>query len=257
MFGESTEAKLWNEFEQALGWLDHHRLQDEANDFLVSYGADDWSDSYHHDYQFEIETIVSALSSDLLRNFKDWLNTLKIPARSGRKLNIPVCGKFLTFNYTETLEKTYGVKTRHILYIHGHRSLQGDEIILGHGWREDKDSYLYNDADPDTIDTRVQQGTTIINEYFSSTYKDSNAVITQHGYFFDSLEDIATVYVIGHSLSDVDLEYFVHVAERIKSQRVTWKISFYKELGILKEQAEKFIPENHTTEYIEIDKFRC
>lgn len=45
---------------------------------------------------------------------------------------------FLTFNYTDTLEKIYKVSKDRICYIHGK---QNEEIYFGHGNTDDKTDY--------------------------------------------------------------------------------------------------------------------
>jgi hypothetical protein len=48
----------WSDLEQALADTDSESIIDYALQFLESYDADDWSDAYHHDYQYEIDKIV-------------------------------------------------------------------------------------------------------------------------------------------------------------------------------------------------------
>jgi hypothetical protein len=60
---------FWSDFEARLAHFDADTLSEYASNFLVSYGADDWTDSYHHDYQYEIDRVVKALSRGLKRQF--------------------------------------------------------------------------------------------------------------------------------------------------------------------------------------------
>src|ERR1051326_1208662 len=46
---------LWSDFEQTLADLDTDRIVDEASNYLASYADDNWRDSGHHDYQYEIQ----------------------------------------------------------------------------------------------------------------------------------------------------------------------------------------------------------
>ena len=39
--------------------------------------------------------------------------------------------RFLTFNYTDTLECVYGIDAEKVLHFHG-RAASGDELIVGH-----------------------------------------------------------------------------------------------------------------------------
>jgi len=63
----------------------------KLTDFLPSYGADDWSDSGHHDYQYEVGRVVEALSRTLLSHFSDWIRQLAIPtSKDIEKLRLPL-----------------------------------------------------------------------------------------------------------------------------------------------------------------------
>src|SRR5690606_16030650 len=112
-------------------------ILDDAGTYLQSYGDDDWSDDSHHSYQRRIDEIVSALSSGLRRHFVDWIRTLEPPAlRSDYSpANIDPAALFLTFNYTPTLQRLYGVPEQNVLHIHGRSSDAAIDIILGHGWK--------------------------------------------------------------------------------------------------------------------------
>src|SRR5690606_9866606 len=67
---------LWSCFEENLASLDTDMLLEEASEFLVGYGAEDWSDAYHHDYQYEIEQVVNSLSKKLRTGFTEWIKQL-------------------------------------------------------------------------------------------------------------------------------------------------------------------------------------
>ena len=54
------------------------------------------------------------------------------------------------------------------------------------------------------------------------------SIIKENILFFDSLSKISTIYVLGHSLSEIDIDYF----EKIKSivlSNAYWHISYYNE----------------------------
>src|SRR4051794_30455176 len=51
-FGDDA---LWSDFEETLSYLDTEQIIDECSNYLVSYSAEDWSDAYHHDYQYEVQ----------------------------------------------------------------------------------------------------------------------------------------------------------------------------------------------------------
>jgi hypothetical protein len=67
--------ELWNQFEKALGDLEYEELLDYHSDSLVSYGADNWSDSYHHDYQYLVDSDL-AFSKDISQYLSKWINSI-------------------------------------------------------------------------------------------------------------------------------------------------------------------------------------
>ena len=77
----SVDDEFWWQFEQQLAHFDTDAAIDYASQFLMSYGADDWSDSGHHDYQYELERVVKAVSSTLQERFSQWVRQLPIPSR--------------------------------------------------------------------------------------------------------------------------------------------------------------------------------
>lgn len=72
----------WSDLEAAFAYLDVDQVLDSAGQFLHSYSVDDWSDSFHHDYQYELDKIVSAISIGIKEWFCSWIEQLEIPSRS-------------------------------------------------------------------------------------------------------------------------------------------------------------------------------
>lgn len=235
----------WADFENTLAHLDVALILEEASTYLVSYSADDWSDAFHHDYQYEIDRIVSSLSEKLKRTFTEWICQLAIPTPFSCQvplLNLPLHARYLTFNYTNTLQKLYGVPPDRVTYIHNHAEGPDSDLILGHGVNPKTIAPLNTGADLEGQDTRVMQANECIDGYFSRTYKPTDRVITTHQDFFDSLSEVKRVYVLGHSLSEVDWPYFALIAERTKESDPHWVASYHDEMKIplMKEAFSEF-----------------
>ena len=79
-------SSLWADFEKTLANFNGEYLIDTASDFLVSYATDDWSDAYHHDYQYEINDVVVALSKTLKSTLIKWILQLRIPTEQILKI---------------------------------------------------------------------------------------------------------------------------------------------------------------------------
>jgi hypothetical protein len=63
----------WSDLEIALASLDVDNIISDLEHFMPSYGADDWSDAGHHDFQYEVERVAECLSTTLKRRFVDWI----------------------------------------------------------------------------------------------------------------------------------------------------------------------------------------
>ena len=111
----SDLAENWSNLEAALASLDTDTLREYAGDSLISYAAEEWTDAYHHDYQFEIEQVLESLSTRLFDAFAEWIRTVSVPRpghggpTGGPALAVDPSAFFLSFNYTETLTQLYGV----------------------------------------------------------------------------------------------------------------------------------------------------
>jgi|SRR5271170_533563 len=201
----------WSDLESALAHIDVDNVISDLEQFMPGYGADDWSDSGHHDFQFEVSRVVESLSRELRVRFGQWIRQLPIPAlaTAPRSLrSIDASALFLTFNYTSTLQDLYGVPDAHVLHIHGRADLPDNELILGHGWNPAERRSLNDRADIEEMDTRLMEGHDILDRYFSRTFKPSASLIDQNRPFFDRLIDVEEVSILGHSLHQVDEPYF-------------------------------------------------
>ncbi|WP_394196820.1 bacteriophage abortive infection AbiH family protein [Litoreibacter albidus] len=222
------EKDLWSCLEERLAEVDVDQIEECANNFLVSYGADDWSDSYHHDYEYEIEQICAAISEKLRSHFSDWVRKIVIPSYAGNPVRcIEPASLFLNFNYTSTLQRLYDVPDSRILHIHGSVQDPTAEIILGHGWYRQTSDLRSRFTDEDT-DVRVAGGFTLIDDLLANTFKPTKEIITRNKMFFHSLHSVSQIYVLGHSLADVDAPYFNEVLSNVSSN-AQWIVSFYSD----------------------------
>ncbi|MDO8813587.1 MAG: bacteriophage abortive infection AbiH family protein [Gallionella sp.] len=217
----------WNELEMALGDIDVAYMVDNNAMFLPSYAADDWSDSGHHDFQYEISKIVNNLSSTLRTQFANWVRQIEIPdatSAQNRLSTLDINGLYLTFNYTSTLASVYSVPMVNILHIHGEAALP-DTVVLGHAWNPNERKSLNDHSGVEDQDTQVTEAYDILDGYFSATFKPLEKIIQENAPFFAGLRNIEEVFVLGHSLSDVDLNYFEAVVKAIDIDAVRWAIA--------------------------------
>lgn len=213
--------ELWSDFEETLAFIDMETIIDDASNYLVSYAAEDWSDSSHHDYQYEIQKAIDIVTIKLKNHFTNWILNLKIPQQAKVALNLK--SKFLTFNYTSTLENVYGITIGNVLHIHNKAVSENSTLILGHSRISSEDDSFSRNNDSDT-DVRVAEGNNILDKYFEDTYKNTTTIIKENVQFFSQLEEIREILVLGHSISSVDIKYFQEIKKKTKDN-TTWVVS--------------------------------
>lgn len=218
--------ELWSDFEETLAYIDTDKIIDDASDFLVSYGADDWSDAYHDDYQYEVQRAIDVITKTLKELFIKWILSLNVP-NSGQ-LKLPSSSTYLTFNYTDTLEKAYKISSSNIVYIHNKGVDEKSTLILGHSRKPTPENAFDKEADWEDGDVRVVEGNRILDNYFKKTYKNTETIINENKSFFQQLENIDEVFVYGHSISPVDIEYFKVVKEKVQKNS-TWTVSYHSD----------------------------
>lgn len=229
---------LWSDFEETLAYLGTEQIVDECMDYLQPYSAEDWSDAYHHDYQYEVQQRIKLITDTLKQRFTEWILQLSLPKNANE--NMVVVDKnatFINFNYTDTLERLYKVTQDQIFYIHNKAVDTNSTLILGHSRNPQNAKTLdelYNDED---TDVRVAEGNRILDDYFVETYKSTETIITENTDFFNRLKDLETIYVFGHSLSVVDRPYFLEIIKRIDKDKVNWKVSFHNKKDLIDFQA--------------------
>lgn len=224
-----VDDSFWSEFEARLADLDSDTLIEHASEFLMSYGAEDWSDSGHHDFQYEIQRAVQAISVTMRSRFGDWVRQLAIPETSQvgpALLQLDKAARFLNFNYTRSLQTIYRVPDRQVLHIHGSAIVPDEALVLGHGRNPgNPDPYRF-ETDPEAADIRVVEGIELIDTYFKDTFKPTDEILKEKAAFFASLTDVDLIVVLGHSLSEVDLPYFEEIiSHALPSTR--WAVSYY------------------------------
>jgi hypothetical protein len=232
------EEELWKDFEASLAALDTDTLIDDATEFLVGYGSDEWSDANHHDYQEAIQGVTDILTVGLKGHFTDWVLQIEIDHTSeSPKLNLDQDSFFICFNYTSTLEDIYEIPEESIWYVH-HKAGTGAELILGHG-RPPGQLSVRPQQQPDQSDedywdelanedTRVAEGAQLIDHYFAKHFKYTARIIADHKTLFNDLRAVDQVCVLGHSLSEVDIPYFEQIARNVKPT-CQWRVSYYAE----------------------------
>ena len=218
----------WAHLETALAELDTGSIIESLEHFMPSYSSDEWSDSGHHDFQYEVERVASGLSSRLQTLFAEWIRGLPIPDAASAPVrfgSLDSQGFYLTFNYTPTLSVVYEIDDSRILHIHGRGDDENADLILGHGWAPSERQSLNHSSDLETQDTRLTEALDELDSYFEKTFKPSQKIIAENADFFERLDSVEEVVVLGHGLSKVDQMYFKAIVKGLKDRGVIWTVA--------------------------------
>ena len=245
----SADEEFWADFEQRLAEFDAHQAIDYAMQFH--------SDERHGHFQYECEQIATGLSTGLRERFSEWIRSLRIPARNevSRPLVIDQDALFLSFNYTPTLERIYGVSPERILHIHGRATDPADNLILGHGWERSPEDRLNSKAPGPDDDWRIRDGIDHIEGYFAATFKPTFDLIAKYAAFFDGLAHVQDIRVMGHGLSEVDEPYYGAIMDRVGLAATRWTISIYGDLACRQASFGGYGIAPHLVRYVEMTDF--
>ena len=213
------ELYLWSDLERALGNLYFQAAFEASTDDIQL--EDGHEGRYIAQMEDAPEFLLGMMFDAFHRVFEDWVNDIDnnvdpIP----HLFHFGGGDKYLSFNYTDTLEKVYGVPRNRINYIHGRRN-SNDEIIVGHHAVVNANDHLSDDP----IIYEYQGYENIANEV-NKQRKLTSDIIANNREYWQSLGQVDKVMVYGHSLTDVDMDYFHEVAKHVKGI-CEWHFSIY------------------------------
>ena len=189
----------------------------------------------------EMENYLQWLTDGLIESFQSFIQEVEYPKTAfEHQLIIDSNSSFLTFNYTNTLERLYGVDRKNILYIHNSAFFGTNTIVLGHGtdpeYFKEELPDPPDDIDPEDYEKWYQSniyfdysystGEETLMRYFQATWKPTGIIIEEKLKFFNGLKNIKEIWVLGHSISKIDLPYFAQICKSIDPM-VEWRVSFY------------------------------
>lgn len=238
------EYAAWATFELSLADLDYEQVLDDHSDSIANPGSEDFRDRDWHTYQIDMELIIEKLTKRLISNFNNFILNVQYPANiDDKRLQFALSRQFLNFNYTDTLQRYYDVDSQEICYIHEKSSKDDCKIILGHG--TDPSNFEVKDPEPpkglneeelqewreqmsDQYDYSYESAKDEILSYYIKAFKNTLSIIDKNISFFESLNKVENIYVLGHSISDVDIKYFEAI-KKYTPQEAKWHVTFYSD----------------------------
>jgi hypothetical protein len=244
---DTIKTGPWCDFESSLG----------TYDWSLFYGTHDHTDvtaecfkpSEAYGLQDELDEQTDILVRRIEEQFNEWVDGIDVSA-APKLLQFDHDARFLTFNYTSTIQLVYGVDSNRVLHIHGR--VDRDRLIFGHGATIEEEPEL--DENGDSNRTMFSDAESAAKYPFYDFQKPTDEVIGKNREYFESLGGITAIAVIGHSLSDVDLPYFEELAKRTVGR--CWLVYCYTELDESHHvrQLVKCGISNETISYMRISK---
>ena len=205
----------------------------------------------------ELEKLWMSLSDAI----SDWVQEIDEDLNNcGVNFFFPTNSFFFTFNYSHTLEKVYKIPSNRIWHIHGAAS--ENKCIIGAGINS-RNMYKPNKAMPEYSEGYPLKN--LVSPYLKDEYleqqfdmdyanekieipydKIKTEIIKEISNNIKNIQSrcnfnkIRNVYIIGHSLSDVDKPYFEEIASNLSNNKVRWFV-FYHQSDNQKETKETII----------------
>jgi len=220
---ESVLKNLWKTFEEDIGHPNVDEMYDRALslvDSMPSEGIKDTLDAYwREEYGF---------SHKLQKYVLEWLESIDTSSATAKK-DILVNNQedlFINFNYTDTLERVYGIDN--VLHIHGGVSTCADiPPIMGHGNKYLISSFRCKAKKyQEEFNEWAESICNAIADYGESILKDSEKIIRLNEEFFTSIRDVQQVVCLGLSFGDVDIPYLNKIKEEVPKS-TKWLVYYY------------------------------
>jgi len=217
----SHKRKFWSHIEESLGEYD----EEVITEFCEPQNDEDFKYEHTGQWQAGIEDCIplffGSVMSEFREAFDEWLRSIEICGIES-DLQLPTVAKYLSFNYTETLETAYGIPQKQVLHIHGSRLNTGEGFIIGHSNPRDSDEPYSNDK----ILFPYQNTYSVVISTMNEWEKSPLSIIESNESFFASLNSIKGVCVMGLSYNDIDLPYLKEVAISV-CPNCEWVLNFY------------------------------
>lgn len=223
---EAIKEMLWNELEKNLANIDEDVIVEDALQMEMGLESGDIGiEETLYEYFTEEYKYIERLAKYL----KQWVRTIRVMDVKPKTslINSSDDALYITFNYTAVLERVYGIKEGKIIHIHG--SLRGHEYepVLGHGNIERIENIEERlDEAERMYDEKEISICKVVKDYYERTYKDVNRYMYRLSRLRD--KEIDEIYVIGHSVSGVDLPYFRNIGYYTEN-RAKWIVYYFND----------------------------
>ena len=164
-----------------------------------------------------LKELVTEAQKILHTLFCSWVMSLDI-SEAGNSFRFPGDCYFINFNYTDTLEKRFGVEAEDDYHIHG-SAVDADSIIVGHSshpetaFEELIDHKFIRSVKSGRLPRleglyRIEEVLYLTDKHVEDNIDRLCMEMMKRGVH---IEDFENIYVLGHSFGEPDLKYFEYL----------------------------------------------
>lgn len=220
----AVNHNLWSEFEKFIGTPNSTEMLEQSTS--ATEGMPTTGIRYHMDLHWKEQFGFV----DRLQNYvNEWIESVDTSGVVCRKKSIVNSNDFFfNFNYTDILEKVYGVEN--VLHIHGGIASVCDiPPIMGHCNIKDiqKHRQWAKEADAEFAEAEASIQDAVAN-YLEAIRKDTKKQMKLNRRFLDNLGTVEQVVVIGWSAGEVDIPYLQDIIKSVKPD-TKWTVYWYND----------------------------
>lgn len=261
------DYELWTDLESSLTF-DYHSFRDEYfSDLVENKYPNLTSDS---DYTWDEIATETDVKTSFIHDFTgpvfyDWLKQVSFDSiKPDTSLNLSANSKYITFNYTATLESLYHITPENILHIHGKLESIDPSDFLGGGVYHPAHNMLEAEIlepvrlapiNNHTVRSKIQFGSIhnnpeFIRKFFSEQFQSDDyfgasiepAIDNVFSFCTSSSKDLSSNYdvlqefinddsideiiVMGHSFDGVDSQYYTDILFK-KFKHCKWVVYYH------------------------------
>ncbi|MGC6177415.1 AbiH family protein [Lacrimispora sp. 38-1] len=236
----TSETKKWSKLEEYCSKISTNDLaeeinirQDERYDENGDVVEEPWINGNGKEITAQfLEEKINNVIGEIQLQFVEWVNQIKIDCKSDKyflSLFNDSDNYFLSFNYTDTLEKVYDILPDCICHIHGQSSRNREKIYFGGNIQKEKSlkrvsclsealPYIGAIGDDDSLFFPQVMINSILR-------KDVEKILKDNKDKFNRFQDIEAVYTYGFSYGRVDKPYLEEIYKL--SPNASWYINAY------------------------------
>ena len=191
------------------------------------------------------------LREQITASFQEWVQLISLDEYRNI-IDLPASELYISFNYTDTLERVYSIPEREILYIHGKAS-RGDRLVFGHNKShfEIERDYMQKHGLRE-IESFFDDGPLITDEEFQLALNVSffdkspyTQIVAYSQILIPAVLAASTLISYGFSFSESDYQYLEWIVEH--NPNLMWMVSWHTQED--KDKIDSFFKQVGVTKY--------